>query len=251
MSSIKESDRELFDSIADNYVRKDLRGYSRTARKLRLKTTLKNIPVPVGSILEIGCGGGFSAQYLNGQFNRYLGVDHSEKLITYARKYHRRPGVAFVCTDIDNFKTVEKFDVILMIGVLHHLTEVGEVVDNLKPFLKESGVIIVNEPQKGNVVIALLRKLRKLLDARYSSDQVEFSGKELEELFTRHGYRVSSFCQGFFSTPLAESLVWPDVIGTPMVLLAKLLDPAAEKFLAMAGLGKLTWNIVVEARPER
>jgi SAM-dependent methyltransferase len=246
--SAPKMDKDLFDRIASHYVQKDLVGYCRVARKLRLERTLRNIPLPVSSILEIGCGAGFTADYLRGRYTRYLGVDLSRRLIDYAKRHNSHENASFVCSSVEDLVVEEKFQVVLMIGVLHHLDHVGKVLIHLKEFIAETGVIVVNEPQRGNPLVSSLRALRKRLDHRYSPDQVEFEEDEIRALFRECGYRARIFPQGFLSTPLAETLFLPSFVGLPSALAAGLLDPVLERLFSTVGLSRWSWNMVVEAR---
>jgi len=243
-----EIDSELFDRIAPYYVRKDLIGYCRLARKMRLDSTLQNISKPISSILEIGCGAGFTADYLQGQYTRYLGVDQSQRLIDYANKHNRYENTSFICSNIEHLSIREKYQVVLMIGVLHHLHDVKKVLFLLKELVRKNGVVVVNEPQRGNPFVSLLRAFRKKLDHRYSSDQIEFGEKEFRALFCECGYKIRVLPQGFLSTPLAETLFLPSFVGLPLVFIAKLLDPVLERLFNAGRLRKWSWNIVVEAK---
>ena len=159
----EHDDKKLFDEIAINYVKKDLISYCRVARKQRLVRSLKGIKQPIEKILEVGCGAGFSVDYLKGKFINYLGIDYSRNLIDYALKHNYQNGAEFECLNINDFETKLKFDVILMIGVLHHMSEPKKVIKLLDKFLTPGGIIVVNEPQAGNKLIGLLRKIRKRL----------------------------------------------------------------------------------------
>jgi 2-polyprenyl-3-methyl-5-hydroxy-6-metoxy-1,4-benzoquinol methylase len=245
---IEEADKRLFDEIAENYVRKDLTPYCRIARKLRLDRTLKNTQQPIPSLLEVGCGGGFTADYLKGRYNAYTGVDYSENLIAYAMRYNSSSKTRFVCKNINDFDSTEKFQIILMIGVLHHIPEPEKVLKHLMVRLEQKGVVVVNEPQKGNPIIGLLRKIRKKIDSKYSSDQVEFSERELRAMFTKCGYKVRTFPQGILSTPLAETRLLPNIMGLPLAWLVQFIDPVLDILFALPILRNLAWNIVVEAR---
>jgi len=241
----------LFDRIAPSYVKKDLTPYCRIARKLRLFRTLKNVPKPVGALLEIGCGAGFSADYLRGQYGRMVGIDRSANLIAFARQYNGSPQASFYRQDVKDFSTDQRFNVILMIGVLHHLNDADLVLTRLSSCLAEGGVLLANEPQKGNPLIVLMRRIRKRVDPEYAMDQIEFSERELEEVFTRCGYTIQLFPQGFLSTPLAETRILPRLIGIPLAWLVRVVDPILEAVLSGRLLRKLAWNIVVEARVAR
>ena len=248
---IEKLDQKLFDEIAEHYVRKDLVSYCRIARKQRLVSSIKNISKPVNNMLEIGCGAGFTAEYLAGHYDVYEGLDYSKNLITYAKRYNSSERANFICTNIKDYEVKKQYKMILMIGVLHHMPNPEDVLRNLKDYLTPAGVIVVNEPQKGNPIIGLLRKVRKIIDSKYSSDQVEFSSSELREMFTACGYSVHIFSQGVLSTPLAETSFLPAFIGLPLAWLARILDPLLEALLSVSFLRKLSWNIVVEGRPQK
>ena len=87
---LSRADKALFDRIARDYVSKDLKECCRVARRQRLRQTLRSLPVPMGRILEVGCGGGFTAQYLEGLFESYTGVDHSADIGRHRKLTPRR-----------------------------------------------------------------------------------------------------------------------------------------------------------------
>jgi len=243
------SDLNLFDRIAPAYHKKDQIPYCREARRLRLKQTLKHIPKPIPSVMEAGCGAGYTADYLAGDYQNYLGLDYSQKLIDIARKRNRGNHIRFLCMDTRDFNGHEKFQLILMIGVLHHIPNAEAVLRHLKSFLAPNGRIVVNEPQRGNPVIGLGRWLRKKVDPNYSSDQVTFSRNELESLFHRSGFETRIFPQGIFSTPLAETCWLPRWAGSAYMRTFGSLDPILEPVIDFPVLRNLTWNVVVEAKP--
>ena len=169
----EDADRALFDRIARDYVRKDLTESCRIAREQRLRQTLRPIGANVGHLLEVGCGGGFAARYLDGLYETYTGVDYSEELIGYAQRYNAGPGREFLSANIKDFVATRRFDVILMVGVLHHMPDPAGILDQLRGLLAPEGLVVVNEPQRGNPAISALRWLRKRVDSSYSPDQVD------------------------------------------------------------------------------
>ena len=244
----ENKDKKLFNKIAHDYVKKDLVSYCRIARKIRLTQSLKGISKPINKLLEVGCGAGFSANYLNKNYINYLGVDYSKNLIKFANQYNISKNVTFECSNIMNFSSNTKFDVILMIGVLHHMPDPEKVILSLNKNLSDQGVLVVNEPQAGNPFIGFLRSIRKKIDKNYSSDQVEFTNEELCNIFIKCGYKVKSYSQGIFSTPLAETRILPNFVGVPLALISVLLDPFLEKILSILNLKKFTWNIVIHGK---
>lgn len=249
----EDADRALFDRIARDYVRKDLTESCRIAREQRLRQTLRPIGANVGHLLEVGCGGGFAARYLDGLYETYTGVDYSEELIGYAQRYNAGPGREFLSANIKDFVATRRFDVILMVGVLHHMPDPAGILDQLRGLLAPEGLVVVNEPQRGNPAISALRWLRKRVDSSYSPDQVEFSEGELRALFESSGYDVKSFPQGLLSTPFAETQPFPQAVSLWLSRLATRVDPTLERIMKVTPARHLAWNAVVlgTARPPR
>ena len=94
-------------------------------------------------MLDVGCG---PAQILDAlpKIN-YYGFDINPIYITSAKKKYRDRG-KFFCKKITskNIKYLPKFDHILLLGILHHLTdkEINILMTNIKKVLKKNGNII-------------------------------------------------------------------------------------------------------------
>lgn len=245
----ERKDRALFERIADKYCRKDLIPASRTARKQRLLRTLAGLPKKTGlTMLEIGCGAGFSAEYLSGWYERFVGLDYSANLIDYARQHNMHPGAEFVAVNVKDYVSESLFDVILMIGVLHHIHDVPAAMLHLTKLLKPGGCLLANEPQPGNPLIRAARKVRKRVDNAYSDDQRELSARELQEVFEAAGLEdVRIFPQGVFSTPFAEVVLKPGILVRPMSAMACAVDTLLESTLGPI-LRPISWNLVASGR---
>lgn len=242
-------DRALFDTIAYEYCRKDLLSAHRAARKLRTEQTVRYIPGRnLGSVLEVGCGAGFSAAYLAGAYSKFVGIDYSEKLIDYAREKNNLPGAEFVVGDVNAFAPDELFDVVLMVGFLHHVDDATATLRHLKSFVRPGGWIAANEPQKGNRVISAMRGVRKKVDRKYSDEQLEFSKQEMFAMFGGAGLcDVSVRPHGLFSTPFAEVAMPFQWALTPIVQLACATDRFMESQIPRA-LEPLSFNLVAVGR---
>lgn len=238
-------DRELFNLIAKNYCRKDILSVSRIARKQRLGRTFSVLPAnPQARILEIGCGCGFSARYLEGTFAHYDGVDYAENLIRFAREHNSSEKAVFHATDIGDFAPDMKYDVIFMIGVLHHFSHLQVSFDHVVSLLKPGGWILANEPQPSNVLIKMARKIRQGMDPSYSSDQVTLSRKDLRDLYINSGLeQVSVVPQGLFSTPFAEVIVQPQKLFLPIAYFSVLVDRFMERVFGRL-LTPFSWNLI-------
>ncbi len=240
-----ERDRALFDRIAEKYAKKDLHPTSRLARKQRLTQTLRVAGGPSSkSVLEVGCGAGFSVSYLQGDYQSYRGLDYSAELIKIAQDRFGQEA-SFDAVDFHAFQTDERFDLIFMIGVLHHMVDMQSIVDKCATLLKEDGWLVVNEPQPDNPIINRLRSVRARVDSTYSEEQDELRGSELAALFEKAGLKnIRQRPQGMASTPFAEVVLSPALLSLPVCWLANQFDLCAES-LAPGLIRSLTWNVVV------
>lgn len=114
-------------------------------------------------VLDLGCGSGSLASLFTK--SSYSGFDADKKLIEYARLKH--PGYTFFVSDATNFNFKNKFDLILIVGVLHHLEDanVEKALRCMRKHLKGSGRIFIVEAIppifKWNLVGGFLRSIDK------------------------------------------------------------------------------------------
>ena len=123
------------------------------------------------SILDLGCGNGRYADALGNDIKEYLGVDISQNFVKNANLKYSDEKINFVFSPAHTFIQKNKFDVILMIGLLTYMNddEIEKMISNCKKMLNPGGWIIVrnvcfNESvrkvydDKWNIIKKLLRK---------------------------------------------------------------------------------------------
>jgi 2-polyprenyl-3-methyl-5-hydroxy-6-metoxy-1,4-benzoquinol methylase len=242
-------DQRLFESIAAGYCRKDLVPASRLARRHRLQQTLAALPPLAGpALLEVGCGAGFAAAYLAGYYGAYVGIDYAAPLIAYARQHNQGPGVTFEVSNIKSYQSPRQFDVVLLIGVLHHIDPLEEALPAMVTLLKPGGWLVANEPHPGNPLIRLARGVRKRLDPHYARDQQELAAAELHRLYRQAGLvEIRLVAQGLLSTPFAEVIVPVQAIMQRLAALACAMDAGLERRLGR-WLHPFTWNVIAAGR---
>ncbi|MFW6273211.1 MAG: class I SAM-dependent methyltransferase, partial [bacterium] len=108
-------DKELFNSIATTYFRKDIYPVSSYARKFQLLSLFELLPdqknKKLDAILELGCGVGASASYLKGLYEHYTGIDYSEAFVNIARNHFSDNKTNFLCLNLKDYKKEpEKID---------------------------------------------------------------------------------------------------------------------------------------------
>lgn len=239
----------MFDAIAEPYCRKDLLPASRVARRQRLNQTIAALDVGEGfDLLEVGCGAGFAASYLAGRYGSYCGIDASAELVERAKVHNARAGATFLVTEVEDFDPPGRYDVVLAIGVLHHLREVCSAVGRMADWLRPGGWLVVNEPQPGNPLVRLARWVRKRVDPGYSRQQRQLSMRELLGVFRSAGLTgVRLVPQGLFSTPFAEVRLPFQPVAHVLAKAACRIDSTVEA-RARPGLCFASWNLICAGR---
>ncbi len=123
------------------------------------------------AILEIGCGAGRNLEEILSTDPQWkgTGVDNASAMVEHCRKqYANNPRVSFEVLDIDSSVLEQKFDVILLLGVVGYLGSNSNAFRNIQRMLKPGGYVIFTFG-KGFGVARGLRaatgKLRQMLHA--------------------------------------------------------------------------------------
>ena len=149
-------------------------------------------------VLEIGCGSGYGAELiLNNKPRSYIGVDMMEEQIALARKRELQ-GAEFRIEDATHMHSIEDAskDLIVIFGVLHHVSEWQVVLSECHRVLRSGGEMYVEEPAG---------KFLELFDGRWPHwdhpMEGRFSLRELTKSLTNAYFRIlrvsSTFGFGF------------------------------------------------------
>ncbi len=150
------------------------------------------------NVLDFGCGVGLSLPYLLEQFSgsKIFATDVSEVSLDVVRA--ELPQVTIVDSALN---AVEKFDVILMSTVLHHITSSArvEILENLRANLKPDGCLVVIEHNTYN---PLTRRI--VSNCPMDVDAELISMRDIKKLLrTDCGFKIrkTGYCS-FFPEPL-------------------------------------------------
>ena len=123
------------------------------APSLLMNEFLKNEIGNSKRVLDVGCGDGAMALYLASSLNcRVDGIDLDKGRVHRANEKFRKrmtKGLA-LCRSCDSenidkkFKN-ETFDAVLIVHVLHHLTELSSILSKIRRVLKIGGKIFIEE----------------------------------------------------------------------------------------------------------
>jgi 2-polyprenyl-3-methyl-5-hydroxy-6-metoxy-1,4-benzoquinol methylase len=146
-------------------------------------------------VLDIGCGTGTLFELMGKEID-YVGYDISQEYIDFAKnKYKDTPNARFYFKRVNEIEMSEKdFDVVIAIGILHHLNddEALKLIELAFLHLKEGGRFVLAEPAwipKQNLFAKFMLKMdrgkairdvegyKKLLQPYFKSSESTIDGK--------------------------------------------------------------------------
>jgi 2-polyprenyl-3-methyl-5-hydroxy-6-metoxy-1,4-benzoquinol methylase len=121
----------------------DVLGSKENAGRYEKIVGLINMFSKGSKILDVGCGHGVVYKHIGDRFKKnYLGTDISDVAIKKAKKKH--PGGRFMQADMVDYKTKEKFDVVIFNETLYYLEKPLKIVDKYMRFLAVDGILLVS-----------------------------------------------------------------------------------------------------------
>jgi SAM-dependent methyltransferase len=100
-------------------------------------------------VLDAGCGEGYGAALLAAVAARVVGVDRSAPALAHARVRHGRPGLVFVCADLERLGALRcGFDVVCNFQVIEHLEKPERLLEALRERLVPGGRLILTTPNR-------------------------------------------------------------------------------------------------------
>jgi 2-polyprenyl-3-methyl-5-hydroxy-6-metoxy-1,4-benzoquinol methylase len=148
-------------------------------------------------VLEVGCGDGAFGMQLAKAGNRVTGVDAAPSVPVTA-------GYQNVCaSDLEKglgqiaqaSGTAGKFDRILMLDVLEHLRNPGNLLDECRKLLADRGRLIVSVPNSVNLTVRLMVLFGSF---RYSDRGILdwshlrfFTARTIQQFLKEHGYKIT------------------------------------------------------------
>lgn len=137
----------IMNSIEFFLMNNPIRGFIQEA--IEIKKFLKLSRLPHGKVvLEIGCGDGKGTKLIKKYFHpqQIYAVDLDERMIAQAKKKNNDPAVSFEVADACSLRYDDNtFDAIFDFGVIHHIPNWKDCLDELKRVLKTNGELIIED----------------------------------------------------------------------------------------------------------
>jgi SAM-dependent methyltransferase len=145
-----------------------------------------------GTVLDLGCGPGWSSLFLARAGWSVLGVDISERMIEIARERaaQENVSVAFAVADLEGLDLPQRdFDGALLFDALHHCPRYDRVLARACDHLRSGGFLLVMEPSWLHLVSPHARQASRT----YGVTELGFTRFGLRRAFRRAGFRRTRF----------------------------------------------------------
>ncbi|NBI57905.1 methyltransferase domain-containing protein [Lachnospiraceae bacterium] len=187
--------KESFNKRAEKYYK--LRNGKRQIllRNLLFQDLFREIKIKKKKImvLEPMCGYGEGKRIIEKYFDNeicYEGFDYSDEIVKFAINYTE--GGQIYIQDVTSFTSSKKYDIIMIIGGLHHVPDYSmKVMSNLSGLLNQDGIFINVEPTYNNVLYKYLFSYIKNINFDEKTER-RFSLKELNHIYSSCGLRIKT-----------------------------------------------------------
>lgn len=156
---------------------------------LRAMSSIKNIE----TALEIGCGNGNGTKVIKKYFSpkNIIAIDLDEKMIEIAQRRNKDTSVTYKVMDASKLDFPNNhFDAVFDFGIIHHIPNWKDCIQELKRVLKPNGEVILEELSIDTFSKGIGRVWRKILDHPY---QQMYSAKQFTEFMTETGFEIKNY----------------------------------------------------------
>jgi 2-polyprenyl-3-methyl-5-hydroxy-6-metoxy-1,4-benzoquinol methylase len=143
---------EINDSLSPerlNLDKEKLKKFKLDVKKHLTRYNFANLFIKENSeVLDAACGVGYGTSILSQKSKNIIGIDYSKTAIKLAKKNYQNKKIKFFESDIINFKFEKKFDAIVSLETLEHISKKNGIkwIKKCYNLLKKDGIFVCSSP---------------------------------------------------------------------------------------------------------
>jgi 2-polyprenyl-3-methyl-5-hydroxy-6-metoxy-1,4-benzoquinol methylase len=106
---------------------------------------LEHLPKGRQRALDLGCGSGCMVHELSQHFEQVIGIDLSHGLLEIAQAKRMQQNILYCQMDLYHCGLQQGFDFIISKNVFHHLSNIPDILKQVKMMLKPEGRLILTD----------------------------------------------------------------------------------------------------------
>ena len=113
--------------------------------RIAFRQWVSQVSSPVLSLLDVGGGDGVESstvKSVDDRISKVVVVDINE----IARTQVENRGLEFVCTKIENYETVDKFDLVLALNLIEHVANPRSMLSKINSLMSPGGSLLIKTP---------------------------------------------------------------------------------------------------------
>jgi SAM-dependent methyltransferase len=210
----KQAEREYPLKVEQGHLFRKPYDDPRVLREFALALEILRAHQPHGSILDLGCGPGWTSLFLARAGWDVVGVDISDRMIEIARARAQKDGVpaTFAVSDMEELDLERRdFDAVLLFDSLHHCPGNAQVLRRACEHLRPGGHLLLLEPSW----LHLYSPHARAFSRQYGVTELGFSRRYLRRALrlagfsqVHHYYDAGTPYRGFVGFLLANLRLW-------------------------------------------
>jgi SAM-dependent methyltransferase len=148
-------------------------------------------------VLDFGCSRGEIIIKLSNEINSGMGMDISKSVINKNIYQNNKKNISFKVYNGKNLKLNRRFDRILLIDVLEHISNPDNTLLSLKNYLSKDGEIVIQVPSTGWLSNSIFEPYHqghlRYYDPDYLSEYLKEKGFKIKKIRVYNSVPLSSF----------------------------------------------------------
>lgn len=158
------------------------------------------------SVLEIGCGEGYTAIAIAKCGATVTATDYAESAIKIAKEKHHHKNIQYTTVDYRDIN--KKFDVVVLQEVIEHMDHPLEDLSTIKKMLNESGKVVITCPSFLNMRGYIWMALQTLLNVPMSlSDKHFISPNDMKTWVRKINMKIEKMHSFRYTQSFGEGMV--------------------------------------------